>query len=181
MSSSTNTTNNQNNINPKSCNYGCNTQIYWHTSVNEYWEVFTKKKHICPNRFNNNKPVTSSNNTSATIAGVSTEPTYYNKKPWSPTPKPKMSNSFELLQGSIAEIQKKYEILSDIVSEYNNGKVFGSQSHISNNNELSIVVYFGVSEGRLNDFKQRFQNNTRAILQQQYLDNSISRRLNLNF
>ena len=43
-------TNNQNNIYPKSCNYGCNTQIYWNTSVNEYWEVFTKKKHVCPNR-----------------------------------------------------------------------------------------------------------------------------------
>ena len=38
------------NIYPKSCSYGCNTQIYWNTSVNEYWEVFTKKKHICPNR-----------------------------------------------------------------------------------------------------------------------------------
>ena len=39
-------------------------------------------------------------------------------------PNLKMSNSFELLQGSIADIQKKYENLSDIVSEYN-GKVHG--------------------------------------------------------
>jgi hypothetical protein len=46
-----NTTSNQNqNIYPKSCTYGCNTQIYWNTATNEYWEVFTKKKHICPNR-----------------------------------------------------------------------------------------------------------------------------------
>jgi len=37
-----------------------------------------------------------------------------------------MSKSFELLQASILEIQKKYEILSDIVTEYN-GKVHGSQ------------------------------------------------------
>jgi hypothetical protein len=37
-----------------------------------------------------------------------------------------MSNSFELLQGSFDAIQKKYETLSDIVSEYN-GKVHGSQ------------------------------------------------------
>jgi hypothetical protein len=37
-----------------------------------------------------------------------------------------MSNSFELLQGPIAEIQKKYEILSDIITEHN-GKVHGSQ------------------------------------------------------
>ena len=34
-----------------------------------------------------------------------------------------MSNSLELLQGSIVDIQKKYEILSDIVSEAKNGKV----------------------------------------------------------
>ena len=37
-----------------------------------------------------------------------------------------MSNSFELLQGSIAEIQQKYEALSDVVAEYN-GKVHDSQ------------------------------------------------------
>ncbi len=74
-----NTTSKQNqNINPKSCNYGCNTQIYWNSSVNEYWEVFTKKKHICPNLVSN-KPVTNAN-TSAT-AGVSNKPTYYSKKP----------------------------------------------------------------------------------------------------
>jgi hypothetical protein len=47
-------------------------------------------------------------------------------KPRSTTPKPKMSNSFEYLQGLIAEIQKNYETLSDIVSEYG-GKVHGSQ------------------------------------------------------
>ena len=116
---------NKNNIYPKSCTYGCNTQIYWNTSVNEYWEVFTQKKHICPNRVN--KSSVTSSNTSATIAGVSTKPTYYSKKPWSTQqPKPKMCNSFELLTGPIETIQKKYEILSDIVSEYN-GKVHGSQ------------------------------------------------------
>jgi hypothetical protein len=36
-----------------------------------------------------------------------------------------MSNSLELLFGSILEIQKKYEILSDIYRIY--GKVHGSQ------------------------------------------------------
>ena len=40
--------------------------------------------------------------------------------------KPKMSNSFELLTDPIENIQKKYEILSDIISEYN-GKVHGSK------------------------------------------------------
>ena len=38
-----------------------------------------------------------------------------------------MSNSFELLQGPIEIIQKKYEILSDIVITEYNGKVHGSQ------------------------------------------------------
>lgn len=38
-------TSNQNNIYPKSCNYGCNTQIYWNISENTYFEVFTKKRH----------------------------------------------------------------------------------------------------------------------------------------
>ena len=41
-----------NTINPKPCNYGCNTRIYWNTSENAYFEVFAKKKHICPNRTN---------------------------------------------------------------------------------------------------------------------------------
>ena len=63
---------NQNNIYPKSCNYGCNTQIYWNTSVNEYWDIFSQKKHICPNR--SNKPPT-------TAATTTNRPTYYNKKP----------------------------------------------------------------------------------------------------
>jgi hypothetical protein len=47
-----------------------------------------------------------------------------------------MENSFELLTGSsVADIQKQYEILSDIVRDYN-GKVHGSQYHI-----LSIIRY----------------------------------------
>ena len=45
------------NIYPKPCVYNCGVQIYWNTVTSEYWEVFTKKKHICPNRVNN-KPVT---------------------------------------------------------------------------------------------------------------------------
>jgi hypothetical protein len=56
MSSSTSNNNNQN-INPRRCVYGCGIQIYWNSSVNEYWEFFTQKRHICPNRVNN-KPIT---------------------------------------------------------------------------------------------------------------------------
>ena len=42
-------------------------------------------------------------NTSAVIGTTTTttntKPTYYSKKPWNTQPKPKMSNSFELLTG----------------------------------------------------------------------------------
>jgi hypothetical protein len=69
-----------------------------------------------------------------------------------------MSNSLELLQGPIEDIQKKYEILSDIVSEAN-GKVHGSQSHIiSGSNNISLVVYYEVPEGKREEVKQRFKN-----------------------
>jgi hypothetical protein len=68
-----------------------------------------------------------------------------------------MSNSLELLTGSIADIQRKYEILSDIITELG-GKTHGSQSHISSNNELSIVVYFEVQEGQREEVKSRFNN-----------------------
>ena len=67
--------NQTNNIYPKSCVYNCGIQIYWNTATSEYWEVFTKKKHICPNR--TNKPAT---NTTTISTGVSSKPTYYNKK-----------------------------------------------------------------------------------------------------
>lgn len=66
------------NINPKSCIYGCGLQIYWNTSTNEYWGVFTQKKHICPNRSSSQSKPTSTN----TAIATATKPTYYNKKPW---------------------------------------------------------------------------------------------------
>jgi hypothetical protein len=43
------------NINPKPCNYGCNTRIYWDVNQNAYFEIFSQKRHICPNIPNNNK------------------------------------------------------------------------------------------------------------------------------
>jgi hypothetical protein len=149
-----NTTSNQNqNIYPKSCVYNCNTQIYWNTSTSEYWEVFTKKKHICPNRQqqSQSKPSNTTTNSATT-----TRPNYYNR--FSKQPKPKMSNSLELLTGPISEVQKHYEILSDIVTEYN-GKVHGSQSHILPNNTISLIVYYeSPAEGNTRDLiKQRFK------------------------
>ena len=135
---------NNNTIIPISCNYNCGTRIYLDTSESAYLEVFTKKRHYCPNR-TNSKSVTQT---------TTDKPNYYNK--FAKQPKPKMSNYFELLTGPILDIQKKYEILSDIVSEYN-GKVHGSQSHIIANS-VSLVVYYEVLEGKMEEVKRRFSN-----------------------
>jgi len=143
-----------NTINPKPWNYGCGTRIYWNTSENAYLEVFTKKRHICKNRITNNNNVSKS----STYIPKSN---YYNK--FAKQPKPKMSNSFELLTGPVSDTQKKYEILSDIVTEYN-GKVHGSQSHIiTANNSISLIVYYEVPEGKREEVKQKF--NTFIIIQ----------------
>ena len=154
MSSSTSNNNNQN-INPRSCVYGCGIQIYWNASVNEYWEVLTKKRHICPNIVSNK------NKTSITPPSNAPKPYYYNstKKASfsSANPKPKMSNSFELLTGPIDTIQKKYEVLSDIVSEQN-GKVHGSQSHNVTNNSMKLIVYYEVPLGQREEVKRKFEN-----------------------
>jgi len=140
------------NIYPKSCNYGCNTQIYWNVATNEYWEVFTKKKHICPNPVNNNKPPTTATTT------TTNRPTYYNKFAKQQFAKPKMSNSFELLNGPIETIQKKYEVLSDIVTEYN-GKVHGSQRDRDPKTGLiDLLVYYEVSIGQRDEVKRKFDN-----------------------
>src|SRR5688572_24572720 len=147
------------NINPKPCVYNCNTRIYWNTSENAYFEVFAKKKHICPIRTSNGKSVIQSTTTNNTVA----KPNYYNK--FTKQAKQKMSNSFELLTGSISDIQKKYEILSDLVTEHN-GKVHGSQSHITANNSMSLIVYYEVPhEGnKREEVKQKFSNYVRNLL-----------------
>ena len=69
-----------------------------------------------------------------------------------------MSNSFELLTGPIETIQKKYEILSDIVIVEHGGKVHGSQSHIITNNSMQLIVYYEVPLGQRDEVKQKFQN-----------------------
>ena len=152
-------------INPKPCNYGCGIRIYWDTSSNSYLEVFTKQKHICKNRNNNNASYSKTNVPKAN---------YYNK--FSKQPKPKMSNSLDLLTGPIETVQKKYEILSDIVTEYN-GKVHGSQSSVNGNN-ISLIVYFEVPEGKREEVKQKFntitKSNQQVILQNNYKINNQS-------
>ena len=166
--------NNIQNITPRPCVYNCGIQIYWNSSVNEYWEVFTKKKHICTNRGNKSSGTTTTTTTAEgggiTPPSDSPKPRYYNPSAKKRTPyafanqqpKPKMSNSFELLQGSITEIQKKYEILSDILIEYN-GKVHGSQSHNVTNNSMQLIVYYEVPLGQRDEVKQKFNNTIRNI------------------
>ena len=74
-----------------------------------------------------------------------------------------MSNSFELWTGPIDSIQKKYEILSDSVIEYN-GKVYGSQWHIIQNNSMSLVVYFEVPVGQREEVKRKFNDFVLSII-----------------
>ena len=76
-----------------------------------------------------------------------------------------MSNLFELLTGPIETVQQRYEILSDIVSEFG-GKVHGSQSHIVANNTLQLIVYYEVpAEGnKREEVKQKFSNYVRNLL-----------------
>ena len=102
-------------INPKPCNYGCNTRIYWNTSENAYFEVFSGNRHQCPNRYSST--IKKSYSTTSPAVTPNKSKYYSNYNIFQKLPKPKMANSLELLQGSIADVQKKYEILSDIVSE----------------------------------------------------------------
>jgi hypothetical protein len=92
-----------------------------------FWKCISrsiyKEETYCLNR-SNGKSVTQSTTTN--------KPNYYNK--FAKQPKPKMSNSFELLTGPVSDIQKKYEILSDIVSS--NGKAHGP--HLK---RLQIILY----------------------------------------
>ena len=153
MSFSTNT------INPKPCNYGCGTRIYWNTSENAYFEVFAKKKHICPNRsnYNNKKP----SGIAASVPSTTTisKPPYY-KKPFATGPKPKMDNSFEFLTGSPESIKIQYEYLSDLVRD-SGGKIHGSQSHIiAPSNNIYLIVYYEVpaESQKREEVKRKFSN-----------------------
>ena len=72
-------TNNQN-IYPKSCVYKCGTRIYWNTATSEYWELFSKKKHVCPSRINNKPSQVNANNNVATNTNNTNRP-FYSKNP----------------------------------------------------------------------------------------------------
>ena len=66
-----------------------------------------------------------------------------------------MSNSFELLTDPIDAIQKKYEILSDIVFVEHGCKVHGSQSLHVSNNSMQLIVYYEVPLGRRERERER--------------------------
>jgi hypothetical protein len=162
--STSNSTANATTINPINCVYGCNTRIYWNNSISEYWEVFTKKKHICPKRTSNdNKSIstipTNSNNTAvkSTNYNKNYNDGYNYKKSWTPkfNNKQPMDSSLEILHGPADTIRKQYEIISDLIKKYD-GKTHGSQSHILANNFIQIIVYYEVPEGMRDEVKGKF-------------------------
>lgn len=51
-----------------------------------------------------------------------------------------MSNSYDLTSGHFSDIQKKYEILFDIITELS-GKMYGSRSNVMQDNLTSLNVY----------------------------------------
>jgi hypothetical protein len=94
-------------------------------------KYFQKRNNICPNKSNNNSNY---NSNSFFNKPNTTKPSYYSnntltKKFWTPKFK-QPDNSLKVLQGSIPEVKRKYEILTDLIKEYN-GKTHGSQSHLS--------------------------------------------------
>ena len=68
-----------------------------------------------------------------------------------------MDNSLEILQGSSTDtIRKQYEVLADLIREYN-GKTHGSQSHILPNNSIQLIVYYEVPEGIREEIKRKYE------------------------
>lgn len=68
-----------------------------------------------------------------------------------------MSNSFELLTGPIETIQKKYEVLSDIVIVEYNGRIHGSQKDRDPKTGLiDLLVYYEVPLGQREEVKRKF-------------------------
>ena len=113
MTSTNNNNNNKQNIYPKSCNMDVIHRFIRITQLMKLRSIH-KEETPCPN--GTNKPVTNT---------ITTKPTYYHKKLGYPSLK--MSNSLQLLTGPITDIQKKYEILSAIVTVEYGAKVNGSQ------------------------------------------------------
>ena len=77
---------------------------------------------------------------------------------------PKCLIYLNYLEGSIAEIQKKYETLSDIVTEYN-GKVHGSQTKRDpKTGHIDLLVYYELPQGEREEVKRKFENFVRTVV-----------------
>ena len=155
-----------NTIKPKLCTYGCNIEIYWNTEKSDYWELNTRKKHICPSRVKKyplkpmSQSVSSSNSTkSISYYGSNVgESLHYLQYPLS-------SHSFELLTGlTIGEIQKKYEILTDIIIKAN-GKVQGSQlDRDPATGRPGMLIYYEVPQGQISEVKRKFDYSVKKMV-----------------
>jgi hypothetical protein len=69
------------NITTKICVYGCGLNLYWNKDYNEYWEVFTRKRHICPNRGNKSSGTTTTTTIGTdgiTPPSTAQKPRYFN-------------------------------------------------------------------------------------------------------
>ena len=135
----------------------------WYWDILEYWRkyilwIISRKKHVCPNLVTYNKE-------SKIIIPPTTaaKPSYYNKEfsnaneaTTKTKVKLKMDNSFEFLEWSPTTIRKQYEFISDIIRDCN-GKVHGSQSHLSNNS-MYLIIYYEVPEGKRDEIKKKIDN-----------------------
>ncbi len=70
-----------------------------------------------------------------------------------------MDNSLELLIGTIQNIQKQYEALSDMVRDLGS-KVHGSQrgDRESKSGLIDLMVYYEVPQGKREEVKRKFEN-----------------------
>ena len=107
------------------------------------------------------KPTTHYNNNYKNNYGNS----YNHKKSWpkfsSSNNRQPMDNSLEILEApSPKAIRKQYEVLTDLVKEYN-GKIHGSQSHILANDSIQLFVYYEVPEGMRDEIKRMFESFTK--------------------
>jgi hypothetical protein len=125
-------------IGPESCTYGCGVEIYWNTEENTYYELYSGKKHICPNLLIYNKDSKILRpNTALKPSYINKELSSINKVTTKIRIKSKMDN-FKFLEDASNRIKKHYEFLSDVIRDCN-GKIHGSHSHLYNNGICLIV------------------------------------------
>ena len=144
-------------IRPKSCTYSCGVEIYWNTEENTYYELYSRKKHICPNLLTCNKDSTGN------LPATASKPSYYTKELSNTNEsttkiqiKPNMDNSLEFLEGSSNMIKRYYEFLSDAIRDCN-GKIHGRHSHLSNNG-ICLIVYYEVPKCKRDEIKKEIEN-----------------------